>query len=84
MVGDGGSVTVSSARSTARASSADRNQEQLPRLGQGECLSGSWCVPAKGHGVQGVRRVGGLGRVCPTVAELNDRGVFWGLVWDQL
>lgn len=38
VVGDGGSITVSSARSTPRALSADRNQEQLPRLGQG-CVS---------------------------------------------
>lgn len=52
VVGDGGSMTASSARSTPRTSSADRNQEQLPRLGQGECsrrallyLSGAWCVP---------------------------------------
>lgn len=34
-----------------------------------------WCVP-------GDRKVGGLGWVCPT--ELNDRGAFWGLLWDQL
>lgn len=57
-MGDGGSISASSARSTPRASSANRNQEQLPRMGQGECsrrallcLSGAWCVPALGHGV---------------------------------
>lgn len=78
VVGDGGSITASSARSAPMASSAGRNQEQLPRLGRGECsrrallcLSGAWCVPMMGHGVPEESRVGGLGWVCPAVAELS-------------
>lgn len=84
MVGDGGNITVPSARSTPRASSADRNQEQFPMLGQPECFSGAWCVPVMGHGVPEDRRAGGFCRVCPTVPELSALGVFRGLVWDQL
>lgn len=54
VVGDGGSITASSASSAPRASSADRNQEQLPRLRRGECsrraLLSQWCLVCASNG----------------------------------
>lgn len=88
VVGGGGSITASSARSTPRTSSADRNQEQLPRLGQKGPAVSRWCLVCAngslGHAEPEDRRVGGLSWVCPAVAELNAPGSFWGLVCDQL
>lgn len=77
VVGDGGSITASSASSAPRASSADRNQEQLPRLRRGECsrraLLSQWCLVCASNGPWCARGEQGWRAhwVCPAVAELS-------------